>query len=375
MTALRVLHFAPHHLPLLATSGGIAVHRHAKALADAEQIVAVAILPRSLPTTTTSRGLPDPQPTAGFATYHFGPDATLDDALALARRFRPDLLHYHYTDYRSTVEAIAAELAIPIVYTDHLPLGDPRLLACKPELGPAEAECIRRADRFIVLVAAGERRIAALVPEAASRIRVVGHGVEDRPDIRDVALGRRAHPHVDALFVGRFVVEKGIFDLLAAIPDALRRCPNLRFTLLGRAANQELGPSTDSIPAELRSRVRIIDWSEPAIVERELRAADLVVAPSHFESFGMAVAEAMLFGLPLVLTRTEGLTSIVPPECGRFVPIHDPIALADAIVELADDPDRRLAMGRRAAQHARAQLTWTRVTQAMLAVYRELRAQ
>ncbi len=371
---IRVLHLAPHPLPLLATSGGIAVHRHAKALADAGLAVAVAIVARSLEQAPSSgqSELPECQSSAGFSTYTFGAQASLADLLALTEHWQPSVVHIHHVESLASAEAIATQLAISIVYTEHLPIGDPWLHARMPTLGPREAECMRRVARTIAFVPAGLARLAALVPEAADRIRVVGHGVEDRPDIEAIAAGRRASPDVDALFVGRFTVEKGIFDLLAAIPIALRQCPSLRFTLLGEGRPPASTPWSERVPAELRSRVRFLAWSDPATVERELAAADCLVAPSEFESFGMAVAEAMLFGLPCVVTPTEGLAGIVAPDCGRFVPAHQPGALAEAIVELAEHPDLRLAIGRRAGLHARATLTWAAVSRAMIEVYREL---
>lgn len=383
---LDILHIGPNYAPLLATSGGIAVHRHARAQARQGLAVAVAIVPYSLDGSLPSGPArpcpaPTPGPSDGFATYHMAVERDpVGELRALLDRQRPAVIHYHHTVHWRCVRPLAAARRIPVVYTDHLPVGDPEWVERERQRGdssePSSWECIRHADRFITLVEAGRERVARVMPEVAARIRVVGHGVEDRPELRAVAFGRRARSPVHALFVGRFAPEKGIDELLAAIPLALARCDALRFTLLGlpQAAPPAV-PWPARIPVAWRERVRWLPWSEPAVVERELAAADVLVAPSRFESFGMAVAEALLLGLPVVATRTEGLTALIEPAgCGVLVPCRDPPALAAAIVELAEDPARRLELGRRAALHARAKLGWDAVARAMIAVYRELAA-
>jgi glycosyltransferase involved in cell wall biosynthesis len=381
---LDILHIAPNYAPLLATSGGIAVHRHAGAQAGQGLAVAVAIVPYSLDGRVPCRGValrhpPAPVHVAGFSTYQVVVEREpLVELRALLEHRRPRVIHYHQTYHSTCVVPLAAALGIPVVYTDHLPVGDPEWLERECQRRntnePSPWKCIRHADRVITFVEAGRQRIARFVPEAAARIRVVGHGVEDRPELRELAFARRARSPVQVLFVGRFVPEKGIDELLAAIPLALERCEDLRFSLLGQR-DQEPPPVPwpERIPEAYRGRVRFLPWSEQAVVERELAAADVFVAPSRFESFGMAVAEAMLLGLPVVGTPTEGLTALLEPAgCGVLVPCRDPASLAAAIVGLAEDPARRLELGRRAAVHARERLGWEAVARQMIAVYREL---
>jgi glycosyltransferase involved in cell wall biosynthesis len=85
-----------------------------------------------------------------------------------------------------------------------------------------------------------------------------------------------------------------------------------------------------------------------------LRDADLFVLPSIWEPFGIALAEAMALGLPVIVSDTDGARALVEHGAeGLIVPINDPAALAQAIIELANDPARRAAMGARSASKAR----------------------
>ncbi len=97
--------------------------------------------------------------------------------------------------------------------------------------------------------------------------------------------------------------------------------------------------------------------TEPGAWE-ELADAHLFVHAAVTEGFGNAVLEAQAAGLPVVCTDAEGLAENVDPGVtGIVVPRRDPVALAEAIVELAGDPERRVALGeagkRRATEHFR----------------------
>lgn len=386
MTA-RIVHLLSSCPTVGELSDGIAVHRHARALARAGHAVWLAIVPYWL---TQAGRFPRPRAETRAAANHPSLrsvdevpicvfdrlDAVAAELLTFVRSVRADVLHYHHSHYTELAHFIAAELDIPVVYTAHLPFGDPVTTKYKGVVDDEVAAAIRRADRFTVLVESGVHRIERWLPDAVAHTRVVGHGVEDREHIRTIAAARTRRSPVTASFIGRFVPEKGIDDLVAAIPAALAACPALRFVLIGhREGFGHRSPATlrAQLGEQASERVRFEPWMDRPGIERELEQADLLVAPSLFESFGLAIAEAMLFGLPIVATDSEGPRALIgPAECGRLVAPGDPAGLAAAIVELASDADLRLAMGRRAAAHARAQLSWEPVIAAMLSVYAEL---
>jgi len=90
--------------------------------------------------------------------------------------------------------------------------------------------------------------------------------------------------------------------------------------------------------AQLAPNVHLLGGLQGAAVADWLRAADFAVQPSHFEAMGLAAAEAMAAGLPVIATDTGGYKDfIVHEQNGLLVPVGDVDALGQAIVRLTDD--------------------------------------
>jgi glycosyltransferase involved in cell wall biosynthesis len=86
-----------------------------------------------------------------------------------------------------------------------------------------------------------------------------------------------------------------------------------------------------------------------------LRAFDLVVVPSRTESFGNAAAEAMAAGRAVVATDVDGLPELIRDGVeGLLVPARAPLPLAEAIIALGSDPERRATLGAAGERRIRA---------------------
>ena len=108
---------------------------------------------------------------------------------------------------------------------------------------------------------------------------------------------------------------------------------------------------------------------------RYYRTADVFCAPNTGnESFGVILLEAMATGAPVIASNIEGFAYVVSHEQeGLLVPPRDASALADALVQLLGDADRRHEMGRCGQEKAR-QFSWDRVSQQVLDFYRRVAA-
>jgi len=197
-------------------------------------------------------------------------------------------------------------------------------------------------------------RVYAALPE---RISVIQIGPEPTPPapvvaarLRQELVGAAAGPVVG--YIGRLAPEKGVGDLLAALPDVFRAAPAAHALIVGdgveRAALQH-----EARRLGVAERVHFVGARAdgPLVIE----AMDVVVAPSLTENFSLSVAEAMAAGRPVVATRVGGLVELVEENVtGLFAPPADPAALARRIVELLQDPERSARFGaaaRRTATH------------------------
>jgi glycosyltransferase involved in cell wall biosynthesis len=181
---------------------------------------------------------------------------------------------------------------------------------------------------------------------AAERITVARPGT-DRASI----VPRHHHGPVALLTVGSLVPRKG-YDVLIEALAALTDLP-WHLTIVGDVRDpataeqvrilvehHKLGPRTSLLGAVFPSRLA------------ELYAlSDLFVLPSRYEGFGMAYAEAIAHGLPVIGTTAGAIPETVPETAGVLIPPDDVPALAAALRHLIESPTERaqLAAGARAA--------------------------
>ena len=127
--------------------------------------------------------VPRPRVVEGVRVHVFEQlDTAAAGLLALAHTMRPDVLHHHHSNHAELAHFIADRIGVPVVYTAHLPFGDPEVDKHKGVVNPAVRAAMLRSDRFIVFVESGRERVARWLSEAAAKTRVVGHGIDDRPN-------------------------------------------------------------------------------------------------------------------------------------------------------------------------------------------------
>lgn len=217
----------------------------------------------------------------------------------------------------------------------------------------------RRAAALVTHSAAHRTAMAAEIGVPEERIEVIPHGVPVFPDW--VRASRPPGPPT-VVFLGRMERRKGTLELLQAIPRVLDAVPDARFVLIGSDRPHCPGGRThaaylrDEFPDRVRDRVTLAGRLPEADVDRWLQTADVFVAPSLYESFGLVYPEAMRWATPVVGTTAGGIPEVVADgETGLLVPPGDAAALAAALVKLLhDEPLRsRLGAAGRAAVEAR----------------------
>jgi glycosyltransferase involved in cell wall biosynthesis len=190
--------------------------------------------------------------------------------------------------------------------------------------------------------------------------------------------GDRARPVL--LFVGRFTAVKRLPLLLRAYARVRARLGAVAPLLVwGGHPGEWEGPHPACLagPAA-KGSVFFVGWRGHDELPAGFACADLLVAPSVGEAFGMVYLEAMAAGLPVLATRTGGPATFVNVDreapVGWLVPPDDEDAIVEAIVEALTDARGRVARGRAASEYAQRCYSWPRVAAAVAEIYGSVRA-
>jgi glycosyltransferase involved in cell wall biosynthesis len=154
--------------------------------------------------------------------------------------------------------------------------------------------------------------------------------------------------------IGELKLLKGQRDFVLAAQIVAQKFPGARFVVVGK----DNSPRKD-FRRELKRLVKIfrlenrflwLDWVEDTAPL--LSALDIFVSASHSESFGLAILEAMAAGRAIAATETEGAKELLDEEAGKFVPIKEPVRLAEAVIVFLNEEKTRGQFGRKAQNRA-----------------------
>ncbi len=171
---------------------------------------------------------------------------------------------------------------------------------------------------------------------------------------------------------------KGTADLLTAVPTVLRTVPRARFVLIGADRRHCPGDRThaeflqDEFSPEVRDRILLAGRLPTNEVDAWLQKADVFVAPSLYESFGLVFLEAMRWGTPVVGTTAGAIPEIIEDgRSGLLVPPSNPQALAHAMVRLLRDRAFSQRLGEAGRARCIAHFSAERMADRMASLYSE----
>jgi D-inositol-3-phosphate glycosyltransferase len=201
-----------------------------------------------------------------------------------------------------------------------------------------------------------------------------------RPASGGLAVRRRLGLAPDAVvlaFAGRIQPLKGPDVVLRAAASLLRLRPSLAgrlvVVIVGGPSGSEVGaPGRLAALASslgISSCVRLEAPCPQAELADWYRAADVVLVPSHSESFGLVALEAQACGTPVVAAAVGGLrTAVRDSVSGVLVDGHDPEVWARVLSDLLMSPARLVALSRGAREHAAA-FNWPATAERLVGVY------
>jgi len=241
------------------------------------------------------------------------------------------------------VDTIAAALAAPQLGTLRK---RGRRVAVLALMDDGALRLARHADLVIAASAALARDLKRCIP--ASRIAVVRPGREALP-----AEAASANGKLRILCVANWSPTKGVHRVL----EASASIPGAFVDLVGDEPDARYAARVRRIAMRLAKRARIRGVLRGAALRRRYAMASIFALPSTRESYGMAVAEALVHGLPVVACDIAA-TREVTGGAAVLVPVGDAGAFREALRDLAGNERRRAELGRKARARARRLPTW-----------------
>ena len=208
------------------------------------------------------------------------------------------------------------------------------------------------------------------------KIRLHYHGI-NLSRFRYVERDQSKTP-VRILFVGSLFDHKGVDDVLLAFAQIANKCPQLELRFVGSGQQR---PKLERLVYKwnLENRVSFAGFVCHEKLREELSCAHIFCHPSRTLNNGIkegipgTIIEAMATGLPVVTTRHAGIPEMVRDgQDGFVVAEQDVNAIAQALLTLADEPELRALMGRKATRQAQQEANAIRQTAELEAIYNDV---
>lgn len=307
-----------------------------------------------------------------------------------------DVIHSHYWMSGLAAEKLSdAWGGIPIVHMYHT-LGEMKNRVARSEDERAgadrlngERQVLRRVNRVIVATLAELTQLRFLYKADASKLTVIPPGVDKGhfyPIPADEAkqfIGLRPENRM-ILFVGRIEPLKGVDTLIKAMScldmSLTNREQPVHLAIIGGEPDVDPNDMSEEMMRLQKmcddlcmgNMVLFLGKRAQDTLPYYYSAAEVLVMPSLYESFGMVALEAMACGTPVIASEVGGLGYLVQDGVtGYTIPDSDPGMLCEKLSKLLGDNELRTTMGNRAADYA-TEYAWDKIVSAIVKVYDEV---
>jgi D-inositol-3-phosphate glycosyltransferase len=313
-------------------------------------------------------------------------------AFTCEKGIRYDIIHSHY--WMSGIAAASLSdiwADAPIVHMFHT-LGEMKNRIARSDAERegvyrinGEKEVLRRADRIVVATLAELTQLRFLYKADDKKMVVIPPGVDVShfypipSDEAKMYIGLKPEDRM-ILFVGRIEPLKGVDTLIEAMSCLQVKEADgkpVHLAIIGG----DPAASPEQMNAEMRRLQKMCEdlGLDQTVVFLGVRdqdrlpyyysAAEVVVMPSHYESFGMVALEAMACGRPVIASEVGGLAYLVRDgETGFTIPDQEPEALCEKISWLLNDRELHATMSRRATEYAQ-DYAWEKIAKQIVSVY------
>ncbi|MBE0558582.1 MAG: glycosyltransferase family 4 protein [Proteobacteria bacterium] len=306
----------------------------------------------------------------------YGPDLIAEvtrygrAASAIAGDISFDIIHAH--DWMTVPAALNARRISgkPLVLHVHSLEYDRSGENVNPAIRAIEREGLERADRIIAVSHRTKRMIEELYGIDPAKIAVVYNAVTRAEAGRIYRAERRTTPRRDrmVLYLGRITYQKGPDYFIEAAALVLKALPEARFVMAG--AGDMMGQMIELVGSRgIGSRFHFTGFLQGEEIERIFSLSDLYVMPSVSEPFGISPLEAMLYDVPVIISRQSGVAEIL--KHALKVDFWDVRDIAGKIIAVLKYPALAGEMTQKAQEELR-KIRWETAAERIAEVYRQV---
>lgn len=289
-------------------------------------------------------------------------------ALAASENF--DVIHAHdWMTYLAGVEARNVS-GKPLVAHIHATEFDRSGEHVNQSVYDIERWGLSQADKVIAVSHYTKDLVSSRYGVPEDRIQVVYNAVSQERRVQQLGISKPLREKV-VLFLGRITFQKGPDYFLEAARKVLQKYRNVRFVMAGSG---DMYHKMVERMASLRigDHFHFTGFLRGTDVEKMYAMSDLYVMPSVSEPFGIAPLEAMVYNVPIIVSKQSGVAEVLPNAIK--VDFWDTDKLAERILAVLTRPGLAKHMVENSAEQLR-ELKWERAAQHVIDVYRELGAQ
>jgi D-inositol-3-phosphate glycosyltransferase len=314
------------------------------------------------------------------------------NGFASSKGIKYDLVHSHYWLSGLAAKELAAKWNVPVIHMFHtLALLKNQIARTPSEIESdlrieGEKEVIAIADKILASTPNEKVYLETLYATPPEKITIIPPGVDITrfyPIPADEAREFIGIPKDEKmlLFVGRIEPLKGIDILIKAIAqlrqsDVLSECPHYLYIIGGDPEPEKASLNHEMLRLQnlckelgVGDLVLFLGKRDQDTLQYYYSAAEVVIMPSHYESFGMVALEAMACGTPVIATQVGGLQHLVQNErTGFTIPNDNVYVLEERLTQLICKPELREEMSSNSYAYARS-YAWDVITPQIIDLY------
>lgn len=262
--------------------------------------------------------------------------------------FCPVIIHLHFGEFRFEI--------------DQLSWGEKQLIRFSLH---RITKAILLSERFMPILA------DLVLPE---RLCVIRNGLPDASGVK-ASLLNQSCDEINILFLSNLQPEKGLWDLLLVLGHLKKIEVPFRAVIAGPFPTEKIKSEVSKLVSDLNIQTHV---SLPGEVQGQFKydlfanADVFVFLPNQVEGQPLVIIEALMAGLPIIVTPQAGiLDMVIDGQNGFVVPVHDIETVAKKVAELANNPDFRTAMGNKSRELYKNQYIASRHLQGMKMVFED----